>query len=522
MVDPPVSAAPVTGFLNIPFAIILQSIPAEYLRAPLTDLLSQPQAATEVGLPLGQILPMLPSGKVEFSIQEISAWIPDGFVQRAEVLGEAAGNMFTLPLFQVASRIPPDAMVLRTDQRPIDVSVLSMNDPFSPEMLGMARAAAPVAEPVPEPVPAAIEETPQPEPQPEVVAEEIAQPAAVEMAVLPAIEEEVPVPVVETPSIDWNQALSEMQVAEQPAPEPELTPAPAPEIPDAVIPDAVAEPDLSFAHSEEFRRFVAQMEQQAAEPVVEESVAGEVTPEMQLSPEGVSPEVVAESMQVESESDPVPPPPEGVVFGKTLSLESALAAPTRPLTIPPPRVFQATPPPQGFQEALKQISSPGKPASRVVPPPQATEPMLFHASDHPPQHRLHNARLSASINKLLGLQAGQEIGLRDVVEQIRRWPGMTGCIIAGKDGLPITSVTDDHVYAQSLSAFAPKILGRVNELFTDLGSEEANEIHVPMAETSTYIFRYRDIFFIVLCREATLPESYSLIIKEILKEIASG
>jgi predicted regulator of Ras-like GTPase activity (Roadblock/LC7/MglB family) len=112
------------------------------------------------------------------------------------------------------------------------------------------------------------------------------------------------------------------------------------------------------------------------------------------------------------------------------------------------------------------------------------------------------------------------VTLRDIVHQINCWPGMEGCILGGKDGLTITSEIEDERFGNTLSAFAPKILSRLNELFQDLGFDQVEEIQTPMDSGSVFIFRYEELFFIALSEESTLPASYRQLIKEIITELA--
>ncbi len=114
----------------------------------------------------------------------------------------------------------------------------------------------------------------------------------------------------------------------------------------------------------------------------------------------------------------------------------------------------------------------------------------------------------------------QNLTLKDVAAHIRRWPGVQGCSIVDKGGLPIAFDMGDTEFAKTLSAFAPKILARVNTLFTDLGLPGAQEIQVPSDEFSTYICRHGDVYFILLHDDANIPVWYGVIIKQILAELS--
>ncbi|NJK91751.1 MAG: hypothetical protein HC904_07965 [Blastochloris sp.] len=138
----PTPTASVDGTVDVPFSIILSSIPVELLTADHSVLLAAPEARVEVGLPLAHILSTMPSGKIEFTVGELSQAVPEGFIQPLEAIADYVNSPIVLPLGQVVSRIPPHMLTLRSDQRPIDSTVLSMQDPFSKEALEKAQAEA--------------------------------------------------------------------------------------------------------------------------------------------------------------------------------------------------------------------------------------------------------------------------------------------------------------------------------------------------------------------------------------------
>ncbi len=570
----------IQGHVYVPFSIILQAIPAQYLTAQLGELLAQPESGVEVGLPLALILPALPSGKVEFTVQEMAPYIPEGFIQSVEVLGDEAQASFTLPLYQIASRISADSMILRGDQRPIDASVLNMADPFSPEMLGLNRP-EPAAEPEPELT--AVDFAPAPEtpvePEPVAAAPISEEPELMDVPepvaeIVPEIVSEISVPppafaepvasVEPEPELQYDPAILAAAEAElerealgggaEPAPEPSIeemaasaeppqeqaydfgvTPAvqEAPAVPaPGEIDWATAMAELNAQAELEASR-LAQPEEAPAIPVA--SLEPPV-PAFDLSGKTLQFPIRVEETGISGIEgrEAVIPPPKGTLAGKLPPLESALSMPTRPVPVP----FFKEPPASQGQSFLK-VMEPRLWEAESAPPVAESKmtPALpiFPAMPQPPQsvsssikkeasrtQRLHFISLSPSVNNLLGVPLHEEIKLKDVVGQIRRWPGVLGCIIAGKDGLPITSETEDRGFAQSLSAFAPKILARVNELFTDLGMAEAEEVHVPAGGASTFIYRYDDVYFILLHREANVPPWYSKIIRQVLKEIATS
>jgi hypothetical protein len=140
---PPVApAAQVEGTVDVPFSLVIYSIPESLLTADQATLAAAPEAVVEIGLPLAAVLSMLPSGKIEFLLSELYQAVPAGFIQPLENIPDYVNTPITLPLGQVVSRIPPHLLTLRSDQRPIDSNVLSMQDPFSREALEKAQAEA--------------------------------------------------------------------------------------------------------------------------------------------------------------------------------------------------------------------------------------------------------------------------------------------------------------------------------------------------------------------------------------------
>lgn len=124
-----------SGAVDVPVSVILSSLPPEVLAQDINVLLADPQAQATAPLPLDSILMMLPSGKVEFSIREIAGYIPANFIHPPEMLGPAADNLLRLPLSELVTRVPPDCLSIRPDQKTVDPTVKGMDEPFTQEMI---------------------------------------------------------------------------------------------------------------------------------------------------------------------------------------------------------------------------------------------------------------------------------------------------------------------------------------------------------------------------------------------------
>jgi hypothetical protein len=58
--------------VDLPTEVILRVLPDAVLAAPREALLQQIPSGSKVSFPLMTVLPMLPSGRVEFAVQEVS------------------------------------------------------------------------------------------------------------------------------------------------------------------------------------------------------------------------------------------------------------------------------------------------------------------------------------------------------------------------------------------------------------------------------------------------------------------
>ncbi|MDR0533608.1 MAG: hypothetical protein LBH01_06610 [Verrucomicrobiales bacterium] len=543
--------------IDLPSEVVLRVLPDEVLAAPREILIQQLLPGSKVSLPLASILPMLPSGRLEFAVQEVSPFLPGHFLQAPESLN---GQTFVLPLFEVASRIPQDALRLRDDQRPIDSLALRMDDPFNPEQLRAAAEAAEAAAVQEEVLPPVVPPAP-PEPAAPVISPAPFQVKAVEPEIKAAIPElpvrlpmpppapvapAIPVFKEEVPLIEPELKKEELVADEFPVDEPQVfvpsasteeelaaEPVVAPEI--APLAGETTEPDFSFAQTEQFRKFLEQLESEIATKNAAQSESAEpplspvplepleipaeeapVIPAFSFptaAKEDVPPIVPGSDILVEAKEEPAPLPPDVLTF-KPLTppppapaefpAPAAIIPPLAPLPVEEPKVEPLPPAPAKLQAQPEPA-----PAAALPSPPIAH----FGQPAHP-------VNLSPRVNDILGLPAEHDLTLKDVVAHVRRWPGVKGCAIVDKGGLPIAFDMNDSEFARTLSAFAPKILSRVHELFADIGLLGAPEIQVPSDEFSTYICRHGDVYFVLLHDDVNMPVWYSVIVKQILAELS--
>lgn len=575
------------GTVDVPFSSLLGFIPAEFVISDHETLYNSPQAQEMVSLPLSVVLPMLPSGKIEFLAQDLVEYLPEGTMKSAEELGDYAFSPVALPLPEIISRIPEDAMYLRSDQKPIDDSVAQMDAPFSAEMLAAAQEAAAsqageqgfdvnAVEEVSD-LPNEMEnDGSQPDPENPLSEEDEQQ---VDFSTGFGAEEETVVP-------PQPPDFSERERAE---PEEEFMPPPPANQQDDGL-------DFSFTQSEEYKKFLAEAEASAEDkgaPGAENSVMdesaqeGTEAPESELqvpdsddaAPTVEIPHMLEESGDTTDSTDaemtaPIPRPvqesyekmsaldsksEEGAdLSGESEESQNPLFAPTRvvpkksPENVAPPKKAppqpvassapeSATPKTSAFSFSKPPVppsKSVAKPAGFKLPPPPVSKPVPDVKPPAPPkpaipkppvpEHDTESASdvadptedfvVSSQLANMLGIR-DHEPSLKDIVRQINCWPGMKGCIIGGKDGLRISSDVDDDSFANSISAFAPKLISRISELFDDLGFSEVQELHTPVQDSSVYIFRKDNLYLIVLFEDASFPESYRNLMKRVLEEL---
>lgn len=151
--------------LILPLGMVLRSLPPEVLCADLGQLLARPAVAGgTVSVPIDQVLRQLPTGVVQFTFDVLQPQIPAGLLQSPDQLATHWDRPIRLPLGEVVSRIPPQAMGRRGAPAEQPAEFDSIEAPFvvqqpGPRARRTSRLVASVEEPVapaePPPVPAA-------------------------------------------------------------------------------------------------------------------------------------------------------------------------------------------------------------------------------------------------------------------------------------------------------------------------------------------------------------------------------
>ncbi|MGF1678818.1 MAG: roadblock/LC7 domain-containing protein [Candidatus Methylacidiphilales bacterium] len=544
------------GTLEVPVASLLGYIPVEFVTRDHEFLYQSPLSQQMASLPLGQILTLLPSGKIEILAHELSASMPPGVMKSADELGDYAYSPVALPLQEIISRIPEEALTLRSDQKPIDDSVTRMDDPFSAEMLAAAQEALRQQQE------AGAFDINEPEDIPVAAPAIQEEPLAAEYAEAPVLESE-DAPVAMESEEELESDLSDINQ--------EDTVVGLPHEEEDNAPDAL---DLSFTQSEEYLKFLAQSESEGIEAATATQNEPELPPdqpfeepmeeaqyeEADVSPVDYAEEEISLALPPDDLSDtevtkiiprapmageipsPAPTDADNPLFAPTRVIAKSKPAhsPARPM---PNIQAKASAPLTGFKlppPPSSKISAPAKAPSAITPPhfnappPAAANPAFSfqkQATLPPPpptsaplvaaapSHAASDQLLSDRLIGLLGMRNQNPPTLKEVVTQMNSWPGMKGCIVGGKDGLKISSDMEDDAFANSIAAFAPKLISRITEIFQDMGFEEVQELHTPIRDSSVYVFRDRDLYLIALFNDVAFPESYRLHIKEVLKEL---
>lgn len=116
----------------------------------------------------------------------------------------------------------------------------------------------------------------------------------------------------------------------------------------------------------------------------------------------------------------------------------------------------------------------------------------------------------------------KKLAIKDIAAHIRRWPSISGCIIAGSEGLVIAKDMVDPELSQSLAAFLPKIMQNLNDTLGQIKALPAEEVHIGTEEVGFFIYRKKGIFLVMLSTEKDLPEYYGKVVRSILHELTEG
>jgi predicted regulator of Ras-like GTPase activity (Roadblock/LC7/MglB family) len=489
-VAPPPVSEHAEATLELPASVIIPLLPEAVLLADPASLLASPQGQMDYRLPLATILPMLPSGKIEFSLGDLSQCGPEGIIHPFESLGEWAAQTVLLPLPQVVMRIPPDFMTLRRDQKPIDQAVASMDDPFSPEAL-RAKAEAAMA------------------------AQAAAEQAAMESAAIPALVPEIPQPEIPPSEPEPESFVAQEEPPQAMAPEPapvleaESIPEPGPEASFPVSSsDAAPEPDFSFTQSAEYQALLSKLQTVDDAPPLMESVAD--VPE---EPAAREPE------KEESAPAPIPLPPAAPEMAPT---GPARAKPSFSFSFPPKQAPTPTPSPMDpvAPPVAPLPNSPLNAALSASAPISGAFGQTSHSMGRGKTEETPATVGHSELHRLMRLPGDVPAGFKEFTHHVSLWPGMKSCVICGLDGLPIAQAGSEGKAGDSLAALAPSLFKNSSTLLADLGRPDLSEIHFPGAGESMTLFKNNHFILVIVHEAEQLPTIYLKNIREALSLLA--
>ena len=121
-----------------------------------------------------------------------------------------------------------------------------------------------------------------------------------------------------------------------------------------------------------------------------------------------------------------------------------------------------------------------------------------------------------TVAELLGFPEEQKVTLKDVTDRISCWPDVTGCILGQENGLSLVGSVPKGLDKAAIVAFAPRMFEAINKSFGEIAGKEANELIIPTTGTSFHIFRYADLYLIILSRLPQMPDRHVKIARLVL------
>jgi predicted regulator of Ras-like GTPase activity (Roadblock/LC7/MglB family) len=121
-----------------------------------------------------------------------------------------------------------------------------------------------------------------------------------------------------------------------------------------------------------------------------------------------------------------------------------------------------------------------------------------------------------SVAELLGFPEDRKVTLKDVTDRICCWPDVTGCILGQENGLSLVGAVPKDFDKAAIVAFAPRMFEAINKSFGEIAGKEANELIIPTTGTSFHIFRYAELYLIILSRLPQMPDRHVKIARLVL------
>jgi predicted regulator of Ras-like GTPase activity (Roadblock/LC7/MglB family)/DNA uptake protein ComE-like DNA-binding protein len=505
---------PATGAVELPLGLILSRFPTDMLTEQGQTWLASGTPGT-ASIPLSALLPLLPTGRIEFPAREIASYLPEGLVVPLDQ-HPAADGLVSLPLPEVVSLIPVEYLATRQDQKPVDSRVTKMETPFSPEAFA---AATPAME---QPT---VTETPMAMPEPQGF-------------------------------VQSEEAVSQPMVEQTPVDEPQIQAQPSFEV---STPQEEPAPDFSFAKSPEFQNLMQAEEAQSQpeaqhveQPTSLEPMASEVVAEVS-APEPLP--VVAPEPEPIAEV-PVQQAPRATAFQEAVQ---AMQAAVKPKNSEIPQQKPALPS-ESLQSSIPQFT-PRK--SEPISQPQPTggkfninDCTLVELMERCPEDLARKilawkelygefpqasqlwqipGMTTESYHKLAGLSdgdvlvdLGDELGwaqastmtLKDLMHQIRSWPYVKACSLVSGDGLTIVSDGHNPKETDQLSALAVRLLSEINPALQGTPWGQSHELHVMLdSDQRLSIFQSQSITLVIMGSGHDLSSHENSLLRKIAEKL---
>lgn len=559
----------VSGHIEIALSTVLQVIPPQFFAVPLETILPNAEGH-QVAIPLASILTLLPSGKVEFAVRDLVAWLPPGLMLPMEGFGEEASIAVNFPLPEIVAQIPPQYLVRRTDQKAVDTQILKMGDPFLLEFqtpAAIPSQLAPEAPPVIHPL--------ETEPLAHTASNErTLQSNYQQSPELPveAPEEPTPQETAAAGEPDFSflrsaeyQAFLEKQTAAAPAPA-ETSPVVLEELPTAenkllekqepVVAQDGAIPETQVAQEESASLPFEEEEQESSAFAQEEQ---EILPEVpqekaQQTKKTASFDLSSFTSAMEGLKETPEPPATDKKNSANLPQENTLITSQGVSFIPEPsedkeeKAPWKTEAPQRdvlnlntcTQAQLVEAGCEPSIASKILSWRELYGTIDWHSLRRIPgvSHEIYKQLagilqpetvLKAELNEIFGLSAHETLTLKEAVHRMSHWPWVKGCMVSGMDGLPVTYACEDELLVKKICAFAPRLFKQANDVLREMEEPEVDELHLCRDGWALALFRNRQMVLVTVGTNSQalsnqsdafrkVAQSFSLMIESFSKE----
>ena len=153
------------------------------------------------------------------------------------------------------------------------------------------------------------------------------------------------------------------------------------------------------------------------------------------------------------------------------------------------------------------------PPSAPPPPAPAPEPLAPPAAviapEQPPVQPAP-ARHSQTIGELFGQPDKTNWTPADIVENVAKLPGVSGAVVAMKEGLLVAQRLPEHLNGEAFAAFLPQIFARLNQYSTEMKLGEVNEVTINTEGAPCQMFRLGEILFAAVGRSGEPLPSQAL------------